>query len=304
MKKKIFIALVAAICLMGCTSGKTEEESPVHIDSETLSASSEETQEDAKPSEEGTAQTTEEKPQEEATLENNSENDNGQGTTSQSETGTLAYHEASLEKNWETDAGEVACTVKLAYPIFEGTSTAEEMMNAFYEEWASDKLEAYENDPESIVKSALQLKNDPEYADFPASEEDFMLESVTIRPEVISVYQSFYSYSGGAHGMPGRENHMFDPETGKEITLENLTGMSSQELNDKMRSMFLELVENDEENKFFPEAADTLAQKDNFTSNFYLNEEGVVFYMQPYEIAPYAAGFTEIVVPYAQLGIA
>lgn len=302
MKKKIYFALIAAICLTGCASDKTEKESLEHIESETLSEPSQEMQEEAT-SEEETMQATEQESQEEAPQESNSENANVQETASESGSRTIAYHEAALEKSWDADTGEVACTVKLAYPVFEGTSTAEEMMNAFYEEWLSDKLEAYENDPESIVKYALELKNDPEFADSPAYEEDFMLESVTVRPKVISVYQSFYSYSGGAHGMPGRENHMFDPETGKEITLENLTNMSSQELNDKMRTMFLELVENDTENKFFPEAADTLAQKDNFTSKYYLNEEGVVFYTEPYEISPYAAGFTEIVVPYAQLGI-
>lgn len=296
--KKICFILAAAVCLTGCASEKAEEE-PVHIESETESEASGEEQESGETSVEAVS----EAPEQETLQEGSSEDESAQETVSDGGMEKLSYQENVLEKVWETDAGETACTVKLVYPVFAGDSDTVEMINAFYEEWVSDRLEAYEDDPESIVKSALELKNDPEFADFPASEEDFTLESVTIRPRVISVYQSFYSYSGGAHGMPGRENHMFNPETGKEITLEDLTGMSAQDLNDKMRGMFLELVENDSENKFFPEAADTLAQKNDFTSNFYLNEEGVVFYMQPYEIAPYAAGFTEIVVPYAQLGI-
>lgn len=45
----------------------------------------------------------------------------------------------------------------------------------------------------------------------------------------------------------------------------------------------------------------TVADDVSFESDFYLSEEGIVFYYPPYAIAPYSEGFPEAVVPYDAL---
>ena len=87
------------------------------------------------------------------------------------------------------------------------------------------------------------------------------------------------------------------------MTLSGLINKSGDELNTMVRGKFLELVEKDTENRFFEDAAETLNAKTDFMDSYYLNVEGVVFYSSPYEIAPYAAGYTEVTIPYADLGM-
>lgn len=313
------VILLAGICMTGCASGAKEENSPTQVSVETIPETAEESPA-AIPAgpETGQSSSGEETSAEAGDTEENGEEDIPADPENASEktgedtqvtvsdpvsVGGYTYHVETLAKSWLADTGQVACHVELSGPVFEGGSEAEDAINVFYEEWRSDMLAGYEDNPESIVKYALDIKNDPEFADAAGSEEIFTLESVVVREKVISVYQSFYTYEGGAHGMPGRENHLFDRATGKETTLEALTGLSTEEINEKMRGMFLQLVNEDTENAFFPDAADTLAEKNNFTQNYYLSDEGVVFYMQPYEIAPYAAGYTEITIPFEEFGI-
>ena len=62
-------------------------------------------------------------------------------------------------------------------------------------------------------------------------------------------------------------------------------------------------MEGDEAGGFFGDAADTLNAKTDFAQFSYLTEDGVVFYTTPYEIAPYAAGYTEVTIPYEELGM-
>ena len=48
-------------------------------------------------------------------------------------------------------------------------------------------------------------------------------------------------------------------------------------------------------------AIEIVKESVSLDSPFYLNEDGVVIYFGPYELAPYAAGFVEILVPYEEL---
>ena len=136
----------------------------------------------------------------------------------------------------------------------------------------------------------------------PPSEEDFSVGGVTVRGSVISVFMESYSYEGGAHGMPGRANYLFDKTTGKETTLASLISISEEELNQKVRGLFQEQVKGNTEG-FFEDAEETLNNKKDFIDNYYFSEDGVVFYATPYEIAPYAAGYTEVTVPFEELGL-
>lgn len=300
MKKFMCLALTAALLFTGCT-GKSDGESAGTAGQ----AESSTVQETTSPSEttQAATQTAEEETQTQTSSEAGS-----------MKAGVYSYHLETEEKSWSTQKGQLACTVKIQYPVFEGDTEGEKKINEFYQEWISGKMEDYETDPESIVGYALQYRTEEENAQtsetqetetftMPPSEEDFTVGGVVARDNIISVFHESYTYEGGAHGMPGRLNFLFDSETGKELTLSGLINKSGDELNTLVRGKFLELVEKDTENRFFEDAAETLNAKTDFIDSYYLNEEGVVFYSSPYEIAPYAAGYTEVTIPYADLGM-
>lgn len=111
-----------------------------------------------------------------------------------------------------------------------------------------------------------------------------------------------YEYTGGAHGMPFRTDYIFDRQTGKRLGLSDIVGVSEEELKTIVSSHFKTLSE---ETKFSFEDPETLektvAERINMDFPFYITSEGVAFYFTPYDIAAYAAGFPQVIVPYAEL---
>lgn len=113
----------------------------------------------------------------------------------------------------------------------------------------------------------------------------------------LSVHDEYYT--GGAHGGSGVYFINIDPRTGDEFTLDNffkpgyneaLTELGNQVFR-QMRN--LSDTSSLSENYFeFPE------DKFQLNKNYGFTQEGVVFFYNSYEIAPYAAGPTEVVIPY------
>ena len=168
-------------------------------------------------------------------------------------------------------------------------------------EWAEGKMAFYMEDEYSGMKYVLELSPEEYSAGMPYEASD-MLKEVTVTEELIAVSHEAYAYTGGAHGMPGRESHLFRRLDGSEAALTDVITLSGEELDEKVRGLFLEKV-NTAPEQFFQDAAETLKEKTNFEKNAWFTPDGVVFFTTPYEIAPYAAGFPEVTIPYEELGI-
>ena len=215
--------------------------------------------------------------------------------------GVYQYHLETAEKSWSASNGEEACTVALEYPVFEGESPAEAAINEYFQQWAEEKLAAYETS--EFVQEALEMRESGEYT-IPAYSDDYAVEEVTVAQGVISIRMDNYLYLGGAHGMPGRENHIFSEADGSQISLPELLSLSEDEINELARAAFLARIEEKHpEDGFFEDAAETISAKTDFISQSWLSREGVVFYTQPYEAGPYAAGFIEVTLTWEQLGL-
>lgn len=218
--------------------------------------------------------------------------------------GTYAYHLETKTQSWNDTAGQEACNVSLEYPVFEGDSSAETAINAFYQEWVSDKLDAWESGEDPFVTEALEIRESgADIGSMPPFSDEYSVTGITVTRGVISILQENYRYSGGAHGMPGRENHIFSGTDGKEVTLPDVLPLSEEEVNVLVREQFLDRIEKNPEDGFFPDAADTVNAKTDFISQSYLTQDGVVFYAQPYELGPYAAGYIEVSLTWEQLGM-
>lgn len=116
----------------------------------------------------------------------------------------------------------------------------------------------------------------------------------------ISFTQQNYDYTGGAHGMPYWIPHTFDLETGDELGLSDIVANSEEELKEIVTAKFTEMY-NVEPGMYWNDAIESVREYTTMTSPFYLSNKGLVFYYGPYELASYAAGFQEIVVPYEEL---
>lgn len=109
-------------------------------------------------------------------------------------------------------------------------------------------------------------------------------------------------YTGGAHGGSGVYFINLNPRTGAEFTLDNFL---KPDYNEALTNLG---------NKIFRknrQLADTASLSDNYfefpedkfelNKNYGFKKEGIVFFYNSYEIAPYAAGPTEVLIPYAEL---
>ena len=101
------------------------------------------------------------------------------------------------------------------------------------------------------------------------------------------------SYTGGAHGIYGIEYHTYSLKSGLEITTGDLfTESQAERLDEVIRKKICETyhVTTDDELSelgFFPEYIGA-------TENFLIDDRGITFFYNPYEIGCYALGGIEV----------
>ena len=106
-----------------------------------------------------------------------------------------------------------------------------------------------------------------------------------------------YEYLGGAHGMPVAINYAFDMRHHKQMRLADITTKDSVGLQHLVEARF---------RKDYLQPGDSLKSllfEDHLAANenFFFDEEGITFTYVPYEVAPFAAGFIYVTLPYTQL---
>lgn len=120
--------------------------------------------------------------------------------------------------------------------------------------------------------------------------------------EGVSVYTINLSYyEGGAHGIDHTLTMNFDKKTGKQLTLADVfVAGYQQNLNEKLIDALLKKVGVNTVNELHDK--DYLYSTDMFPSeNFILGEDEITFIYNPYEIAPYEKGKTELTIDYDDL---
>lgn len=107
------------------------------------------------------------------------------------------------------------------------------------------------------------------------------------RNDFLSVTEEQYVYTGGAHGMTLRKTRNIDTLAQKEIELGDL--FSEEGYKETLNRMIRDLrTENpDEYGELWEEPTIKTGQ------DFYLTEDDLVIYYQPYELSYYARGFIE-----------
>lgn len=163
---------------------------------------------------------------------------------------------------------------------------------------------------DSMIKNAAGVGVDEEEY----HEEAYYMEgSVTCEVD-LSYYNDRYIgllwsgydyYSGAAHGMPYTDFRLYDRETGEELYLDDILASSEEELNAIVTRMFEERHDGDEiwewGLEYISENAGFLEDHHLKAGAYYLTEEGLVYYFGAYEVASYAEGMPEVLIPYDEL---
>jgi len=116
-----------------------------------------------------------------------------------------------------------------------------------------------------------------------------------------------FVYMGGAHGLETRNYYNYDLKTGKALTENDLFNSNYEaELSEIIKKR---IVEESKEMKETKETEPILDLEDtDFWSdsikpngNFYITDESINYVFNPYEIAPYYMGQTEVSIPFNRL---
>ncbi len=159
---------------------------------------------------------------------------------------------------------------------------------------------------EKVIKFAEDIqdfaKEDEEYAkehNFPfigyAAYTRF--EVTYIEDDLISLYITYYSYTGGAHGMTYREYYNIDLKSETLLELKDLFDIAADYktlINQEIRKQMEK-----EPERYFKEFLSTASISDNHS--YYFTDGGIVIYFDLYEIAPYASGIPEFEIPFSLL---
>jgi len=202
----------------------------------------------------------------------------------------------------------VKCVViKLNYPLaVAGVEQARNSINQFVNRMS---LEAVHPDPDQSIKdidtAAEKLIGyyQEQLNDFPDYELGWEID-VDGNAEIVDNYAvitlSAYSNTGGAHPNHHISIANFNLNSGKELKLREII-TDAKAFNELAQKRFIEariseydLDEVDINDFFFGEGF-------QLPENFALKKEGIFFYYNPYEAAPYALGTTEFTIAYKDL---
>lgn len=198
--------------------------------------------------------------------------------------------------------GVLILSYTVRYPHFISNShqTTLDKINHYY------KTEAYIYVKKNIRNLFHTAMVEYEYAmanNFPVRPFDIVsVYEVTYNKDcALSLYFDRYEYTGGAHGMTIRRSDTWNIAKSTLIKLNDLFLIP-----DDVDSFVTEAVVKQidrmamEELEVFPyfENYKALVNENYNPKNFYINNKGIIIYFQLYEIAPYASGIPEFLLPY------
>lgn len=220
----------------------------------------------------------------------------------------IGFNQEKKSREMKDEAGDVYFKAEYQIPSVEikDNPPAQAAIN----EYLSDGVVTLETDMELMAAEAASFievvkddeNYDPENDGAFSAAYDMVSEITAARLDgaAISLRETSYSFTGGAHGNHAYTGYNFDTKTGKLLTLSGIaedTDAFKASAEKYIKSACFSM-ENKEE--LFPEYEESIP--DIFSEgSWYLTDNGVVFIAQEYLLGPYSMGIMEFEVPYAML---
>lgn len=189
----------------------------------------------------------------------------------------------------------------ISYPLFQNKALNDYLLKQVFSFFSQEEPPtSYQDVANSFVKG---------YDEFATENKDYTHSwylDINIKPisqfkNYIALAYAHSDYTGGAHGSHNIIYLNFDPIQNKPLTLDSLIENGSSV---KLTALGEQIFRKDEKLS----ATEPLIEKYFFENgkfilplNFYVGKNGLVFLYNAYEIKPYAAGTTELVIPFDQL---
>ncbi|MCB6610925.1 DUF3298 and DUF4163 domain-containing protein [[Clostridium] symbiosum] len=187
----------------------------------------------------------------------------------------------------------------IKYPVFTSTCNQDAVrsINQFYSSLAKEKEDYCKTVlyPQAVESARYIQKNFPPFHSY----EYDMVYKVTFNSGCItSLYVDQYTFMGGAHGSTVRTSDTWSLSTGRRISLQDIyphEPLYRQKIRLSIQSQIAGLLK-DNPASFFDDYPKLLLNTFD-PDSFYLSPDGVIIYFQQYDIAPYASGLPEFLLP-------
>lgn len=209
--------------------------------------------------------------------------------------------DSKYEKTYKLDDGKVYFEAKGSFPELKNKTKAAKKIN---QELTKERTDWIKQSKKNAVDAKADFESWAADADFPMPKwnysDEISYEVTNNDGKYFSVLMTADEYRGGAHGMPYRTALTFNAKTGEKLTAAKLFGTTKAKLNAKVKKLYLKEYDKQiksGETEFF--AADRAAltkslKPMDFNESFYVKNGKAVFYVHPYDLGPFAAGFIEV----------
>lgn len=205
----------------------------------------------------------------------------------------------SVLRNTLSFNGIPVMVYNIKYPVFTSTCSqaAVRSINQFYNFLAKEKENYCKTVlyPQAVESAQYIQKN---YPPFHSYEYDMVYKVTFSSGCITSLYVDQYTFMGGAHGSTVRTSDTWNLSTGRRILLQDLyphESLYQQNIGSRIQYQIAGLLK-DNPASFFDDYPKLLVDTFN-PDSFYLSPDGVIIYFQQYEIAPYASGLPEFLLP-------
>ena len=185
----------------------------------------------------------------------------------------------------------------------EYSSNADKINNAL-----NEKAQAFISSIEGDVYDSPCEDHQEHPAWYRVTEDINVSEVNIIDDRYLAVNMSGYWYGGGAHGMPMRNQYLFDLETGEELFFTDFYTGTEEEFKTLIAEKTVEDCERygDFAPYYDPDDLDQLYEDAyNYAwlgeNNIEFTDDGIIYYYTPYQMGPYAAGYIEFTIFYVEL---
>lgn len=226
---------------------------------------------------------------------------NGSGTLSFE--GDLIKADVDFRISYLDENGKIIWTQNTIIPLQDGYRIREEKFKpnkdylVYYPQIEGIKDKSVEADVNKKLKELSQVKDVPNDIQLDYTYlSDFSVEFFKKNLLVLEIIGYKY-YFGAAHGMPSKDYPHIDLNSGKFYSLKDLFKKDSNYVKVLSDIIEKEIKNNKEYSYVWPDSYKGIKED----QPFYVDEDALYIYFNPYEIAPYAAGFPTFKIPYSEI---
>ena len=213
----------------------------------------------------------------------------------------------SLARTWGDCSGKPCVTLRVRYPQFSriDPDVKVDSLNQFVQETLLGKYDPLGVSP---VLSAVLDTLVGQFRALPSNIPHFpwrierTIDVISDTLGMLTLDVAEFRFTGGAHPTTMHLLYMLEPSTMRTMTLEDIIPPGSRDHLRSLAEAAFRRARNLKPGESMAEAGFTFP-RGNFelTMNVGLTHEGMLFYYNPYEIAPYVMGPTAVVVPWEKL---